>query len=41
MNFIVDVFRSRQQNPRLFEPPFEPAQIADIDQDRMPAGALF
>lgn len=41
MNFIVDVFRSRQQNPRLFEPPFDANQIVDIDENRMPAGALF
>lgn len=41
MNFIVDVFRSRQQHPRLFEPPFEAAQIAEIDQNRLPNGALF
>jgi hypothetical protein len=41
MNFIVDVFRSRQQHSRLFEPPFDAEQIADIDAGRMPSGPLF
>jgi hypothetical protein len=41
MNFIVDVFRSRQQHAPLFEPPFEPHQIAAIDADHMPSGDLF
>ncbi len=41
MNFIVDVFRSRQQHPRLFDPPFDAVQIAEIEQDRLPGGDLF
>ncbi len=41
MNFIVDVFRSRQQHARLFEPPFTAEQIAAIDAGRMPDGPLF
>jgi len=41
MNFIVDVFRSRQQHAPLFDPPFSPQQIADIDADQMPSGDLF
>ena len=40
-SFIVDVFRSRQQNSRLFEPPFDAAQIAQIDDSRLPSGSLF
>jgi hypothetical protein len=41
MNFIVDVFRSRQQHAPLFIPPFDPSQIAEIDADKHPAGVLF
>ena len=41
MNFIVDVFRSRQQHARLFEPPFDASQIAEIDENRLPNGELF
>ncbi|MFT3923305.1 MAG: hypothetical protein QM778_12295 [Myxococcales bacterium] len=41
MNFIVDVFRSRQQHAPLFDPPFDAAQMAEIDADRLPGGELF
>ena len=37
MNFILDLFRANQQNPRLFSPPFNAAQRADIEAARMPA----
>lgn len=40
MNFIADVFRSRQQHPPLFDPPFTPEQVAEIDLGRVPSGAL-
>lgn len=40
MNFIVDLFRSYQQARALFEPPFSPEQMADLDQNRVPEGKL-
>ncbi|UCG26336.1 MAG: hypothetical protein JSW55_10260, partial [Chloroflexota bacterium] len=40
MNFIVDLFRSYQQEPAHFEPPFTPEQMAAIDEGRIPDGAL-
>ena len=39
-NFIVDLFRSYQQVPALFEPPFNPEQMADLDGGRIPEGEL-
>lgn len=40
MSFIIDLFRSHQQNLRLFTPPFSLAQTAAIHTDRVPAGQL-
>lgn len=41
MNFIVDVFRSRQQHPPLFFAPFTDAQTADIDRNTLPHSDLL
>lgn len=41
MNFIADVFRSRQQHPPLFHPPFTPQQVAEIDLGLLPEGPLY
>jgi hypothetical protein len=40
MNFIVNLFRSRQQDATLFEAPFSPAQLAVLDQGQVPPGPL-
>jgi len=40
MNFIVDFFRSHQQNPALFEPPFLPEQEEAMRAGRVPGGKL-
>jgi hypothetical protein len=40
MNFIVNLFRSRQQDATLFEPPFSPAQLAVLQQGQLPPGPL-
>jgi hypothetical protein len=40
MNFIVNLFRSRQHDPDLFSPPFTPAQQADLAQRQIPPGPL-
>ena len=40
MNFIVDLFRSYQQEAALFEPPFDSEQMADLDGGRIPEGEL-
>lgn len=40
MHFILTLFRARQQDQRLFEQPFSAAQRSDIEQGRMPRGAL-
>jgi type II secretory pathway component PulJ len=40
MNYIVDFFRSHQQNSELFEPPFTTEQMAEIDAGRVPSGRL-
>ncbi len=40
MNFICDLFRSRQLDPELFEPPYTEAQRAAIAAGRVPAGRL-
>jgi hypothetical protein len=37
MNTISNLFRSRQQQPALFRPPFTAAQLASIYQDQLPA----
>lgn len=41
MNFILWLFRSRQQVERLFEPPFIAAAAADIDAGRLPKGDIL
>lgn len=40
MNFIVNLFRSRQRDPDLFSPPFTPAQQAVLAQHQVPPGPL-
>lgn len=40
MGFIVDLFRSHQQNPALFTPPFTPDQQTAIRAGLVPDGAL-
>jgi hypothetical protein len=40
MNFVVDFFRSRQQDPSLYLQPFTDEQVEVILQGGMPAGAL-
>ena len=40
MNFICDLFRSRQLDPELFEPPYTEAQCAEIAAGRVPGGPL-
>lgn len=40
MNFILNLFRSRQLTADLFEQPFSDAQRAEIEQRRVPAGPL-
>jgi hypothetical protein len=40
MNFIVDLFRSRQRDASLRRPPFRPDQIAAMRQGARPAGPL-
>jgi len=40
MNFICDLFRSRQLDPELFEPPYTGAQRAAIEAGQVPDGPL-
>jgi hypothetical protein len=40
MNFIVDLFRTRQQDDVLFSPPFTEEQIASIRRNVVPPGDL-
>jgi hypothetical protein len=40
MNFIVNLFRSRQRDPSLFEPPFSDAQLAVLAGGSLPPGPL-
>lgn len=40
MNFVVDLFRSRQQDPSLYRAPFSPEQVAAIRAGRVPGGEL-
>ena len=40
MNFIVNLFRSRQRDPHLFNPPFTDAQLAVLAQGQLPPGPL-
>jgi hypothetical protein len=41
MNFLVDFFRSRQQDIRLYQQPFYDAQLAVIRAGGIPAGPLY
>jgi hypothetical protein len=40
MGFIIELFRSRQQELDLLSPPFDPAQEADLARGVVPSGAL-
>jgi hypothetical protein len=40
MNFIVNLFRSRQQDGTLLGPPFDSAQQVEIEAGRRPSGPL-
>ncbi len=40
MNFIVNLFRSRQRDVSLFTPPFSDAQLAVLAEGRLPSGSL-
>jgi hypothetical protein len=40
MNYIVDFFRSRQQDPSMYDQPFTDDQVAAILEGRMPTGKL-
>jgi hypothetical protein len=40
MNFIVDLFRTRQRSLDLFESPFEYDQRLQMEAERIPHGRL-
>jgi len=40
MNFIVNLFRSRQRDASLFSPPFSDDQLAVLAQGQLPPGPL-
>ncbi len=40
MNFILDLFRSRQQSGGLLSPPYSPLQVAAFEAGRLPEGPL-
>jgi hypothetical protein len=40
MHFITDLFRTRQEDGSLFDPPFTPEQTQVIKQERVPGGRL-
>ncbi len=40
MNYIVNLFRSRQRDPSLFNPPFSDAQLAVLATGTLPRGPL-
>jgi len=40
MNYIVNLFRSRQRHPPLLDPPFDAAQLSDLRAGRRPAAPL-
>lgn len=40
MHFIADLFRAYHLDPRLLDPPFTPAQVADLTAGRLPQGPL-
>jgi len=40
MNYVVDFFRSRQEDATLYQPPFTEEQVAVIQTDNVPPGPL-
>lgn len=40
IHFIADMFRCNQEKRDLLEPPFTPAQVADLKEGRLPEGTL-
>jgi hypothetical protein len=40
MNFIVNLFRSRQRAPGLFRPPFSPEQVSALERGERPSAPL-
>lgn len=40
MGFIVELFRSRQQDLKLFDPPFTEEQLVELEAGRVPRGRL-
>jgi hypothetical protein len=40
MNFIVNLFRSRQQDAALFNPPFSSGQLELLAEGQRPPGPL-
>jgi hypothetical protein len=40
MNFVVNLFRSRQRDAALFTPPFSSTQLAVLSEGQLPAGPL-
>jgi hypothetical protein len=40
MNYVVDFFRSRQQDRSLYQQPFTDAQVDILRQGKLPPGAL-
>lgn len=40
MNYVVDFFRSRQQDSTLYQQPFTDAQVDILKQGKLPSGAL-
>jgi len=40
LHFIIDLFRSYQESPDLFEAPFTPEQVAALKAGHLPAGPL-
>jgi hypothetical protein len=40
MHFIADLFRAWHMDPRLFDPPFSPGQVADLLAGRLPIDPL-
>jgi hypothetical protein len=40
IHFIADMFRCYQCDPALFDPPFTPEQLAELEAGRLPAGPL-
>jgi hypothetical protein len=40
LHFIADLFRAYHLDSHLFNPPFSPAQVAQLTEDRLPQGKL-